>query len=226
MLDKYWIEEDVLLVDKPKGPTSFHVIRQLRKILGVKKMGHAGTLDPLASGLMIIGINKGTKKMNNYLKLSKVYVATLLFGRSTTTSDCEGETILEKLPVILDDDEIIQAVQGLIGIHNLPVPLYSAIKVDGLPLYAYARAGQIPPRLPIKLMSLEDARLLSVRSEGGYILADIEMSVVSGTYIRSLVEELGRRLGYPAMLFDLRRISIDRYTINQAVLPDQARLPV
>ena len=93
---KHYIEEDILLVHKSVGISSFDLIRKLRRILKIRKIGHAGTLDPLARGLMIVGIDRGTKKMNQYLKLSKTYIAEILVGKSTTTGDLEGEVVLEK----------------------------------------------------------------------------------------------------------------------------------
>ena len=225
MKSKGWIEPDVLLVDKPKGPTSFDVIRQLRNVLGVRKMGHAGTLDPLASGLMIVGVNTGTKKMTSYLKLPKSYLVTIRLGRSTVTGDEEGEILQEKLPTDVIEGQIEREVMGMMGEHELPVPLYSAIKVDGKALYAYARAGQIPPRIPVKVMGVTSSAFIQAKQEEGFWIIQVQWAVTSGTYIRSLAEELGRRLGYPAMLSGLRRTSIGEYTIDQAVSPDQAKLP-
>ena len=128
-----YIEPDVLLVHKPIGISSFDVLRRLRPVLGTKKLGHAGTLDPLARGLMIVGVNAGTKKMTNYLKLPKVYLADIVLGRSTTTGDAEGEitrqTMIGPGDLVLAD--VDQAVRSMVGTHTLPVPRYSAIKVDG-----------------------------------------------------------------------------------------------
>lgn len=225
MLPKGWIEEDVLLADKPKGPTSFDVIRQLRNVLSIRKMGHAGTLDPLASGLMIIGVNTGTKKMTNYLKLPKSYLVAIRIGRSTATGDEEGELLQEKLPTDVTLQQIKESVLGMAGEHELPVPLYSAIKVDGKALYAYARAGQEPPRIPIKTMGITSSEFIGASKDDGFWIVQAQWAVTSGTYIRSLAEELGRRLDHPAMLTDLRRTSIGEYTIDQAVSPDQAKLP-
>lgn len=130
---KYYIEPDVMLVSKPKGITSFDVVRKLRTILDIKKIGHAGTLDPLAHGLMIVGIGSGTKKMNQYLKLNKTYIAHIRVGMSTTTGDLEGEVVKEKVPHQNDmkPKDIEEIASSLVGTHVLTVPLYSAIKVQG-----------------------------------------------------------------------------------------------
>lgn len=198
--------------------SSFDVIRKLRPILGTRKIGHAGTLDPLAHGLMIVGIDSGTKKLNNYLKLSKIYLAEVLVGKSTTTGDQEGETVEERLVKEGDmkKQNIQQVVDSLAGSHMLAVPVYSAIKVQGKALYAYARAGQTPPYIPEKEMTIHSVQLLDhYRLEGHHVIK-LRLDVSSGTYIRSLGELLGERLGYPASLKDLYRISIGDYLDENA----------
>jgi len=209
---------EVILVDKPKGITSFDVIRILRKKLDKKKMGHAGTLDPLASGLMIVGIDGGTKKMTEFLKLPKVYVADILLGKRTDTGDLEGK-VLEEVPIDeVNKERIADELKKFIGKHSLAVPMYSAIKVGGMPLYKRARKGDVSVPAPVKEMELTDAKLLGIeKNEKGTILR-IEMNVTSGTYIRTLAEEFGRRLGYPATLSDLRRTSIGEYSVDNAMV--------
>jgi len=210
---KHYIEPDVLLVHKHKGITSFDVIRRLRPILKTRKIGHAGTLDPLASGLMIIGINKGTKKLNNYLKLSKTYLADILIGKSTTTGDLEGGIIeqkyVEKSDMKKSDLELV--VDSMKGSHTLKVPLYSAIKVQGKALYKYAREGKTPPYIPEKEMTISAIHMLDSYRSGEEHVVRVRISVSSGTYIRALGEEFGRRIAYPATLKSLYRISIDTY---------------
>ncbi len=209
------MEPNIIVVNKPKGITSFDVIRRLRKTLGIRKMGHAGTLDPLASGLMIIGIGAGTKKLSHYLKLPKVYEAEVLLGRRTATGDMEGE-VLEEAPVLsISRDEIGKILSSMKGKISLPVPAYSAIKKDGVPLYRKARQGKevIPP---IKEMEILWSNLRSTSPyENGFVLS-IELEVASGTYIRSIAEEIGRRLGVPATIKELRRTKIGTFTIDEA----------
>ncbi|MDA1330356.1 MAG: hypothetical protein DWG76_05280 [Chloroflexi bacterium] len=155
--------QTIILVNKPKGITSFDVIRQLRRKLGIRKMGHAGTLDPLASGLMIIGVNEGTKKLEEYLKLPKTYEADVLLGIQTTTGDMEGDILAEvpkeEVEKKLSDTDLTTLFKNFIGTHTLAVPKYSAIKVDGKALYTYAREGQEPPRVPEKEMEIRDIEL-------------------------------------------------------------------
>jgi len=149
----------ILLIDKPKGITSFDVIRRLQKTFkseGVptSKIGHAGTLDPLASGLMIIGVGKGTKKLEEYLKLPKEYKTEIILGVETETGDMEGKTTNESIVPDIERDVVEKVLNSLIGKIKLPVPRYSAIKHKGKPLYWYARRGEkITP--PIKEMEIK-----------------------------------------------------------------------
>lgn len=210
---KHYIEPDVLLVHKPVGMSSFDVIRRLRPVLGTRKIGHAGTLDPLASGLMILGINKGTKKLTQYLKLPKTYIAKICIGVSTTTGDAEGDIVDEKYVEKNDSkyDDLEDAVISMKGSYTLQVPLYSAIKVQGKALYQYAREGKTPPYIPEKEMTITAIQLLDSYRRGQYQIVTVRVEVSSGTYVRTLGEEFGRRIGYPASLIGLQRISIDRY---------------
>lgn len=202
----------ILLIDKPAGITSFDVIRQLRKKLGIKKIGHAGTLDPMATGLMILATEKDTKKLEQFLKLSKEYETEILLGTKTDSGDVDGE-IIEQIQVAeLDAKKVKEVLVSMIGTHTFSVPMYSAIKVDGKPLYKYAREGKKPSRIPEKEMTVTDIELLGV--EGSVIHARI--AVTSGTYIRVLGEEIGKRLGYPATLQALRRTRIAEYSIVDA----------
>ncbi len=207
--------ENILLIDKPVGITSFDVIRILRRKLGEKKMGHSGTLDPLATGLMLIAYGKGTKELSILLKLPKTYEAEVLLGERRTTGDREGEVVEEADASHITEKEITAVLKTLIGKQTLPVPAFSAIKVNGTPLYKKARKGQVFD-LPLRVMEIEEARLLGVQKKGERQIAKISFSVGSGTYIRTLAEELGRRLSVPASLYSLRRTSIGEYKIEDA----------
>lgn len=207
--------EDILLIDKPKGITSFDVIRQLRKKLNIKKMGHAGTLDPLASGLMIIGVEDGTKKLNEYIKLPKTYVAEILVGEKRSTGDMEGK-VLESVKVErLKNTDVKETLKEMVVVLRLPVPIYSAIKVGGKRLYKEVRKGR-KVITPLRDMETKNAQLLSIKKDGDHYIIGVEFDVGSGTYIRSLAEELGRRLGYPATIKELRRTRIGGFTIEDA----------
>lgn len=210
-------DTNILLIDKPVGITSFDVIRRLRKKLNIKKMGHAGTLDPLASGLMIIGVNEGTKRLNEYLKLDKEYVTDVLLGKRTKTGDLEGEVVAEKEVGVVTEEEVIDSLSSMVGTLTLPVSAYSAIKQSGVPLYKKARAleksGQaIDFELPMREMKVYEAELLDMSDK----MIRIRFKVGSGTYIRSLGEELGRLLGYPATLASLRRTKVGEFRVEEA----------
>jgi tRNA pseudouridine55 synthase len=206
---------EFILVDKPKGITSFDVIRKLRKIYPGVKMGHAGTLDPRATGLMIIGLNKGTKLLDRFLKLQKTYEAEILLGVSTDSGDMDGSVLLEKDCSTVLDKDIENKISSLVGSHMLPVPVYSAIKKNGKPLYAYARRG-IAVEVPVKPMTVIALNIQDIREENGKKYVRVIFDVTSGTYIRSLAEELGRHLGVPATLSELRRLSIGEYRIDSS----------
>jgi tRNA pseudouridine55 synthase len=215
--------------------------------MGVKKMGHGGTLDPLASGLMIIGVEKGTKRLNDFLKLSKVYEAEVLLGIKTTTGDMEGAIIEQKPVEAVSLDEIQKILQSMVGKLTLPVPAYSAIKIAGKPLYKYARqhldVGRPSKEMEIFWIKLRSYRKLCVlfpplkKGRSGGVIVEtkippltppckggekerlvisIELEVASGTYIRSIAEEIGHRLGYPATIKELRRTKIGEFKIEDA----------
>lgn len=220
---------EILLIDKPKGITSFDVIRQLRKKTGVKKFGHAGTLDPMATGLMIIGVEAGTKKLTDYIKLDKEYEAEIRLGEQRTTGDLDGEIIASVSAVILDEDAIAAAVTSLEGTQTLPVSAFSAIKKDGQPLYKRAReaakVGELLQDVPVRNMRVYSAAYAGIEeietAQGHRVVVRVKFFVASGTYIRSLAEELGRRLGYPATLQALRRTRVGDFTLAEAKMLDQ-----
>jgi tRNA pseudouridine55 synthase len=210
------LPEGILLIDKPVGISSFDVIRRLRKTRGITKMGHAGTLDPLASGLMIIAEGKATKLLSQFLKLPKVYEAEVCIGESTTTQDKEGEVTAKEQVVSCREEEIRTVLTGMDGMLELPVPAYSAVKQGGVPLYKKARRGETV-EVPIKSMEVRGAELLSITERDGLVFVIIRFDVGSGTYIRSLAVELGRRLGYPARLENLRRTQVGEWRVEDAV---------
>jgi len=215
---------EILLIDKPAGITSFDVIRKLRQKTGIKKFGHAGTLDPMATGLMIIGVEGGTKKLTELIKLDKEYEAQIRIGEQRSTGDLDGDVINSVAPVILDEEEIKHAVHELIGTQTLPVSAYSAIKKDGKPMYERAREaakiGDLVKDVPFRDMVVHDAQFQGIDEielpEGHRVIIKVHFAVGSGTYIRSLAEELGRRLGYPATLQSLRRTRIGNFSIANA----------
>ncbi len=215
----------LLLVDKPAGITSMDVIRRLRRQLNIKKMGHAGTLDPLATGLMLVGVGAGTKKLTDLIKLDKEYIAEVLIGEQRSTGDMEGEVVAERSVIDLERSEVEQALKGMIATLTLEVSAYSAIKKDGVPMYKRARSaaaeGKVVEDLPVREMSVYAAELLQYSCADGRAIATVRFHVGSGTYIRSLGEELGRRIGYPATLKSLRRTKVGMFDIKDAKKLDE-----
>ena len=211
---------ELLLIDKPYGITSFDVIRRLRRKFNIKKMGHAGTLDPLATGLMIIGVGAGTKKLTELVKLDKEYVAEVRIGESRTTGDLEGDVVESKKVEGLESKTVGVALAAMVGTLELPVSAYSAIKVDGVPMYKRARkaekTGEVVSEIPLRQMRVDEAVLISYEIHKEWVVVTARFKVGSGTYIRSLAEELGRRLGYPATLQNLRRTKVGEFDIKDA----------
>lgn len=214
---------ELLLIDKPKGITSMDVIRRLRRQLGIKKIGHAGTLDPLATGLMLVGVGRsGTKQLTDLVKLDKEYVAEVRIGESRTTGDLEGD-IVESVKVEgLKFKEVETVLRDMLGELELPVSAYSAIKVDGVPMYKRARKaerkGEVVTEVPVRVMKVHEVELLEFSIGKGRAVAKVRFAVGSGTYVRSLAVELGNRLGYPATLQNLRRTKVGKFNIKDALL--------
>lgn len=216
--------KNLLLIDKPQGITSYDVIRALKKKLNTTKIGHSGTLDPRATGLLLVGFDEGTKLMKNLIGLPKVYQAEILLGTRTNTGDLDGEVIEEKDASFITEQSVKDELSKMLGDLVLEVSLYSAMKRRGKPLYKYARAGEkiTPPKRVMTVISA-DFKHLGVEPSSNLelgvpnkILVEVEFEVGSGTYIRSLAEELGRRLGTVATLKNLRRISIGDFSIDDA----------
>jgi tRNA pseudouridine55 synthase len=219
-LDKTPRGSDIILVDKPLGITSFDVIRQLRRRLGIKKIGHAGTLDPLATGLMILGVGPGTRHLADLVKLDKEYIAEIRLGESRTTGDLEGEILESMIISSVKENLVRHALACMVGLLSLPVSAYSAIKVDGIPMYKRARqaekTGDVVTDVPVRTMRVDEAELLSLVTAGGRSVVTVRFVVGSGTYVRSLGIELGRHLGYPATLQNLRRTRVGNFFIADA----------
>lgn len=210
------MNEEIILVNKPKGITSFDVIRIFRKKLGIKKIGHAGTLDPMSTGLMILGIGKGTKKLTELMKLDKTYEADILIGVSTDSFDIEGQITEDKKIDNLDEKLVIETLKLLEGVHEYEVPKFSAKKVQGKKLYEMARKG-IDFKPPLKRMHIYKAEFISLKKLGDHFILKAKFDVSSGTYIRTLAVELGKLLKLPSTLYALTRTRIGEFKLEDAV---------
>lgn len=202
-----------LNVYKPVGLTSHDVVAKLRKILKIKQIGHTGTLDPFAEGVLPVCIGKATRLIE-YLKEDKAYIATLQLGKSTDTFDIEGKITFESGKKISDKEEILDAIKPLIGeIEQLP-PIYSAIKVNGKKLYEYARSGEQveikPRRVIIKKIDLNEFDEKNQKCK-------IYIECSKGTYIRSISNDIGKFLGTGAYLTNLVRTKSGKFTLENSV---------
>lgn len=217
-------DNDVVLVYKPRGMSSFDVIRHLRKKLNIRKMGHAGTLDPLAEGLLLIGMNAGTKKLAGYVGLDKIYRVEIELGERTASGDKEGEVLEERNVSIneVSEKEVKNVLEGLTGEVELPVPIYSAVKKAGSPLYLRARRGEVVTP-PVRIMTVYSVTLLSITSDTTQrrVFLSVDMHVGSGVYVRSVAEEIGRRLGFPATVSKLVRTQIGDFSLDDARTLDE-----
>lgn len=203
--------EAVVLVDKPDGFSSFTVIRRLRGILGVRKIGHAGTLDPMATGLLICLVGKATKRMETFMGMDKVYTGTIRLGATTASYDAEtpAEAHVDASGVTDADLEAVR--QSFLGRQEQIPPMYSAVKIGGERLYKKARRGEAIER-PAR--SIEISRF----TLGPRIGDDIpfEVACTKGTYIRTLAHDVGARLGVGGYLTALRREAIGPYRVEAA----------
>lgn len=201
----------VLAIDKPQGWSSFDVIRKLRRVLSVRKIGHAGTLDPMATGLLICLVGRATKLMTHFMELPKEYVGTLRLGEVTPSYDAETE-VEERVNVPdFSMDDLIAATAPFLGdITQLP-PMYSAVKVDGERLYKKARRGETVERRPRQVV-VDTFELTDRRGND----VDFLVRCSKGTYIRSLAHDFGAHLGVGAHLTRLRRTRIGDYAVDNA----------
>jgi len=205
-----------LLLDKPSGPTSHDMVYCLRRITGIKKIGHAGTLDPLASGLLIMAIGRAaTKQIDSLAKQDKVYEAVFQLGGTSDTEDRLGQIEPQTIKQTPDTSEIQLALNSFIGpIEQIP-PMYSAKKIAGKKLYELARKGQVIERQP-SLITIYKIDLIDY----AWPLLKLTINCSTGTYIRSVALDLGEKLGCGAYLAELRRTKIGDYSVTKATNPD------
>ena len=206
----------IALIDKQQGFTSHDVVAKLRKLLGTKKIGHAGTLDPMATGLLLLGIGSGTKLMQFLSGLDKTYEATIRLGASTSTDDAEGELGQAQDASKVSKDELAREIFKLTGnIEQVPSSV-SAIKVDGKRAYDLVRAGE---EVVLKSRSVTVSRFEVIGEPsvvGQYLDINVEVDCSSGTYIRALARDLGEALGVGGHLTALRRTRIGAFEVSNA----------
>lgn len=209
-----WLEGKMLLVDKPRDWTSFDIVAKIRNTTGILKVGHAGTLDPLATGLLIVCIGKYTKRITEYMGMPKTYTGTIVLGATTPTYDLESEPVAVADARHLSPEMLEKARLAFTGPLLQMPPMFSAIKKDGQPLYLAARKGEtveIEPR-PVEIYRLSFTRVALPE-------IDFEVQCSTGTYIRSLANDIGVFLQVGGYLSALRRTHIGGFSVDDASLP-------
>ena len=207
--------EGIILVDKPKGITSHDVVDIVRRRLKIKKVGHAGTLDPLAQGLLIILVGKCTKLFSKFSGLDKEYSGVLKLGEVTATGDSQGEVTQKKEWAQISEDRIREAFSLFIGETKQVPPMVSALRVGGKRLYKLARRGIVVERTPrkIKIYSLEILKI-------DLPFVEFRLHCSKGTYVRKLAEDIGEKLGCGAHMVKILRLSIGSFELGKAIALD------
>lgn len=220
-------ESGIVIVDKPEAWTSHDVVARIRKLAGTRRVGHAGTLDPMATGVLVVGIEKATRLLGYLALAEKEYTATIRLGQTTATDDADGEPI-DHVPVNnLDEAELLRAVAALTGQISQVPPGVSAIKVGGQRSYRLARAGQAP-QLAARTVTVSEFTVENIRPASDMLDLDVRITCSSGTYIRALARDLGAELSVGGHLTALRRTRVGPYLVSQARTLDElgARLAV
>lgn len=202
----------LLLIDKSPGMTSHDVVHRVRRILGIRAIGHAGTLDPLASGLLVLLVGEATKVSDYLLNGDKGYEVTVQLGVKTDSMDITGQ-ILKESSVDVTREQILAAVEGLQGEIELEVPVHSAVKVDGKRLYEFAHKGETPESVPTRTMAFYGVKVLNADPQA--VTAEIHCS--KGSFIRAWANELGERLGCGGTVQTLRRVRSEPFQVSQAI---------
>ena len=208
----------IFLINKDKGSSSNKTIQKIKRRLNIKKIGHFGTLDPLAEGLLVCGINKGTKLSEKFLNLDKSYFSRIMLGIQTTTDDSEGKIIEEK-KVQVSKKEIIEITKSFEGESKQKAPFFSALKYKGKPLYKYAREGRFIEKEP---REIKIYKILNIVVENPFV--SFEISCSKGTYIRSIARDLGDKLGCGGHLAELIRLSQGEFELKDAKKVDEIQM--
>ncbi len=209
--------DGILLVDKPADHTSHDVIARLRGKLRMKRIGHAGTLDPMATGLLVVLVGKATSVSQYLISLDKEYTGTIKLGVTTNSQDADGEVLVTRLvSPSLTEAEVLAAIKTMLGDQYQMPPMFSAIKIDGVPLYKLARKGEEIVREPrfIRVASWDLTRFAPPE-------LDFRVRCTKGTYVRTLAHDLGEKLGCGAHLSALRRTGTDKLTLERALTIEQ-----
>ena len=212
--------DGVIIINKQKNFTSHDVVNVIRKKLNTKKVGHTGTLDPNATGVLPILVGKATKISKYLIEHDKTYIATIKLGEKTDTGDSEGQVIEEKLvPTDLKEEDINNTLQSFLGKQKQVPPMYSAIKINGKKLYEYAREGK---EVKLEAREVEIYKIQLLEYKNSKIKFEVECS--KGTYIRTLCEDIAKKLGTVGYMEELQRIKVNNFKIEDSVLLDDIAL--
>jgi tRNA pseudouridine55 synthase len=205
----------IVIVDKPAGLTSHDVVARVRRIAGTKRVGHAGTLDPMATGVLLVGIGRATRLLGHLSLHDKDYTGTIRLGQTTSTDDAEGEVLTSTPAGQMSPDAIAKAVAGFVGEIKQRPPAVSAIKVDGKRAYARARAGEdvVLAERPVTVSRFD---VIAVRQVDAVVDVDVEVTCSTGTYIRALARDVGAVLGVGGHLARLRRTRVGAFDLGSA----------
>lgn len=208
--------DGVILINKEKGMTSHDVVAKVRKILNTKKIGHAGTLDPMATGVLTVLVGKGTKLSKYLVEHDKTYIATIKLGIKTSTGDYEGEIIEQRQYSALDATDLKNVLSSFLGKQTQIPPMYSAIKINGKKLYEYARNGEMV-KVPEREIEIYEIGLIEFTDD----MVKFVVSCSKGTYIRTLCEDIAKKLGTVGTMAELQRIRVDKFELKDAVKLDE-----
>jgi len=205
----------LVVVDKPGGMTSHDVVGRVRRIAGTRKVGHAGTLDPMATGVLVLGVGRATRLLGHLLLTDKAYAATARLGATTTTDDAEGDLVTQTVASHLTQRDVRAALSRFTGrIDQVPSSV-SAVKVEGRRAYARVRAGESVD-LPARAVQVHELEATDVRTVGDHLDVDLTVRCSSGTYVRALARDLGSALGVGGHLTALRRTAVGRFDLADA----------
>jgi len=198
--------EGIVLVDKPAGPTSHDVVAKMRKLFNTRKVGHAGTLDPMATGMLVIGIGRATRLLGYFTAHDKEYLGTIRLGISTTTDDAQGELVTQTSALHVTESSILETIKDFRGPIMQQPSAISAIKIDGKRAYARVRDGE-DINIPARSVMIHDLEIVEISALADLKVVDVKVRVVcsAGTYIRALARDIGEQLGVGGHLTELRR---------------------
>jgi tRNA pseudouridine55 synthase len=213
-------EADLVVVDKPGGVTSHDVVARVRRLAGTRKVGHAGTLDPMATGVLVLGLNRATRLLGHLMLTEKAYDATIRLGAATTTDDAEGEVVATSSTEAVEEPVVRAALAELVGdIEQVPTAV-SAIKVGGKRAYQRVREGE-QVELKARPVTIHEITVRDVRRTAGFVDVDISVRCSSGTYVRAIARDLGARLGVGGHLTALRRTAVGELGLDVAHTLDE-----